>query len=70
MSSDQIHHGHVIGFDAHAGLGEIRDDDGRVWPFHCVAISDGSRSIEIGAEVSFVTRFHIKREEAFRIEKM
>lgn len=27
---------------------------GRRWPFHCVAIADGSRHVEIGTRVRFV----------------
>jgi len=46
--------GTVCAFDAEAGLGEVRAADGAVLPFHCVAIADGSRSIEVGTEVAFV----------------
>lgn len=43
----------VESFDAEVGLGVIvADDDGR-WPFHCTAIADGSRTIEVGASVFF-----------------
>ncbi|MEY3806579.1 MAG: hypothetical protein RIR69_1391 [Actinomycetota bacterium] len=69
MSAAQIHSGVVTAFDAHAGLGEIRSHNGEAIPFHCVAIADGSRDIEIGAAVEFVVRFHIKRDEAFEIRK-
>lgn len=60
--------GQVVAFDAHAGLGEIQDQQGKAWPFHCVSLSDGSRSVEIGAHVKFVVRFHVMRDEAFEIE--
>jgi hypothetical protein len=60
--------GQVVAFDAHAGLGEIKDQQGTVWPFHCVSLSDGSRSVEIGAHVKFTVRFHVMRDEAFDIE--
>ena len=35
------------------GLGEVTGVDGVVRPFHCTAISDGSRQVEVGAEVEF-----------------
>lgn len=45
--------GVVAEFDAEVGLGLIIDgDDGR-WPFHCTAIADGTRTIEIGTTVRF-----------------
>lgn len=59
--------GRVSAFDAARGLGEIEDDTGTVWPFHCAVIADGSRRIEPGARVSFVTAFHVARDEAFDI---
>lgn len=67
MSTDEPRHGVVVAFDAHTGLGEIRDSDGGLWPFHCVSLADGTRHIEIDTHVAFVTRFHVKREEAFDI---
>jgi cold shock CspA family protein len=45
--------GTVVSFDDPAGLGEVRDDDGVRHPFHCTAIADGSRTIEVGARVRF-----------------
>jgi cold shock CspA family protein len=45
--------GRVVAFDAHGGLGEIAADDGARYPFHCTQLVDGSRIIEIGAEVEF-----------------
>lgn len=59
----------VTAFDGHAGLGEIRGDNGENVPFHCVAIADGSRNIDVGATVEFVVKFHVKRDEAFDITK-
>jgi hypothetical protein len=64
----QRHSGVVVAFDAHVGLGDIKDQHGAVWPFHCVSVSDGSRSVEIGAHVKFTVRFHVRRDEAFDIE--
>lgn len=59
--------GEVTAFDARRGLGEITAADGTVLPFHCAVIADGSRTIEVGAKVSFVTAFHVVRDEAFDI---
>jgi cold shock CspA family protein len=59
--------GTVESFDSHAGLGVVRGDDGAAWPFHCVAIADGSRDIAPGTKVSFTVRFHVARDEAFDI---
>jgi hypothetical protein len=60
--------GQVVAFDAHAGLGDIQDQQGTVWPFHCVSLSDGSRNVDVGTQVTFTVRFHVKRDEAFDIE--
>ncbi len=46
--------GKVERFDAGAGLGEVRADDGRLYPFHCTQVADGSRHIAVGTEVGFV----------------
>jgi cold shock CspA family protein len=45
--------GTVSAFDNHRGLGTITDRRGREWPFHCTAIADGSRTIEVGTAVVF-----------------
>lgn len=62
--------GVIESFDDAAGLGVVRGDDGREWPFHCVSIADGSRTIEQGARVSFDTRFHVARVEAVGITRV
>ncbi len=46
--------GAVESFDRHVGLGQVRAEDGRTFPFHCTEIADGSRDIAVGARVSFV----------------
>lgn len=46
--------GVVESFDADVGLGVIVADDGGRWPFHCTVIADGTRTIDVGAEVGFV----------------
>ena len=45
--------GSVVAFDADAGLGTVRSDDGSEYLFHCVEIADGTRAIEVGATVQF-----------------
>ena len=56
--------GRVTEYDAAAGYGTIADDDGR-WFFHCTVIADGSRTVDKGAEVTFVLEpGHLGRWEA------
>jgi cold shock CspA family protein len=45
--------GTVDTFDERRGLGVIRAADGRTFPFHCTRIAGGSRTIAVGAAVSF-----------------
>jgi cold shock CspA family protein len=45
--------GVVTSYDDAAGLGTITADDGTTYPFHCTAISDGSRTIEVETAVTF-----------------
>jgi cold shock CspA family protein len=40
-------------FDEHRGLGEITGADGVVYPFHCTAIADGTRTITVDTTVEF-----------------
>ena len=40
-------------FDEYVGLGEIEAADGTRYLFHCVEIADGTRTIEVGADVEF-----------------
>ena len=65
--SESRNSGTVSSFDERRGLGEITDDAGQVWPFHCAEIADGSRHIDVGQRVSYVTKFHVAREEAFEV---
>jgi cold shock CspA family protein len=46
-------HGTVAAFDSKRGLGEIRGDDERTYPFHCTKIADGTREIPVGVPVEF-----------------
>lgn len=61
----------VVGsYDERRGLGLV-EQDGRQHPFHCTAISDGSRRVEVGAAVSFVLGpSHGGRHEAVAVTKL
>ncbi|HLT15584.1 MAG TPA: cold shock domain-containing protein [Acidimicrobiales bacterium] len=62
--------GVVTEFDDPRGLGTI-EADGTAYPFHCTAIVDGSRTIEVGTEVTFQVRAgHRGRWEATRVEPL
>ena len=61
--------GVVAGFDEVVGLGVISDATGDEYPFHCIEIADGSRSVEIGAEVSFDLLAKFGRWEAANIRR-
>ena len=56
--------GTVTAFDAERGLGEVTDAKGRRWPFHCAAIADGSRAVQIGTSVMFEVTAKLGRHEA------
>jgi CspA family cold shock protein len=45
--------GVVTEFDEPAGIGTVTADDGEPHFFHCTAIADGTRTIEVGARVAF-----------------
>ncbi len=66
MSNREQCLGRVVEFDVTVGLGVV-SADGRDWPFHCVSILDGTRSIEVGATVTFVLDFCTLRREATHI---
>ena len=42
----------VATFDDHRGYGTLRTADGTELFFHCTALVDGSRTVEVGTEVS------------------
>jgi cold shock CspA family protein len=46
--------GTVATFDAERGVGTVADASGAELFFHCTAITDGSRQIDVGQPVSFV----------------
>jgi cold shock CspA family protein len=63
-------HGTVAAFDERVGLGFVTGDDGREWPFHAVAVADGSRTIAVGTQVDFeVVAGLLGRWEAAIIER-
>jgi cold shock CspA family protein len=59
--------GTVTTFDKAVGLGEITGDDGRIVPFHCIVIADGSRDIPVGTAVEFDLMGKLGRYEATHI---
>ena len=62
--------GRVTEWDEHGGFGTIEAADGRSFFFHCTQISDGSRTIEVGATVRFdIIAGRLGRWEAARVEK-
>jgi cold shock CspA family protein len=61
--------GRVTSFDEHRGLGEITAEDGTLYPFHCTAIADGTRTIAIGTAVEFeVIAGHLGHWESSAIQ--
>jgi len=65
MPTERTLSGTVVAFDADAGLGEVRSDDGHTWSFHCTCIADGSRTVAVGSGVHFrVVAWHLGRWEA------
>jgi cold shock CspA family protein len=56
--------GRVIDFDDHVGLGHVEADNGAVHLFHCVEIADGTRTIDVGAEVEFDVMVKFGDDEA------
>lgn len=61
--------GRVTAFDEERGTGTVEDEeDGAEYPFHCTAISDGSRLIETGRPVVFITHLgQLGRTEAIEV---
>ena len=59
--------GAVVDFDEARGLGFVGGADGLRFAFHCVSIADGTRSIAVGAPVTFTTRPKLGRLEAVDI---
>lgn len=63
--------GVVEKFEFSTGLGVIIDENEIHYPFHCIAIADGTRDIEIDSRVSFeVFPALAGRLEAISVEKL
>jgi cold shock CspA family protein len=45
--------GTVASFDDPRGIGVVHAVGGAEYPFHCTAVADGSRTVAVGAEVTF-----------------
>ena len=59
--------GVVPTFDEATGLGVIDGADGTEYPFHCIEIADGTRTIDPGVEVDFDRLAKLGRWEAANI---
>lgn len=58
----------MVAFDEHRGYGTVRDDAGEERFFHCTAVADGSRTIEVGTRVTYeVVAGRLGRWEAARL---
>lgn len=63
--------GTVESFDEPRGLGVVRGEDGAELAFHCTAITDGTRTIDVGARVRYVVVPGLMgRREAAQVEKL
>lgn len=67
LARGQGRRGTVAAFDAQRGLGTVTDADGEMFTFHCIEIADGTRDIEVGADVSFDLLAKFGRYEAANI---
>jgi len=45
--------GTVAGVDAATGWGRVAAASGVEYPFHCTAVADGTRAVEVGTPVVF-----------------
>ena len=62
--------GTVTEFDQDKGWGMVRAADGTDYWFHCTAIADGTRSIEVGTAVEFeIVAGHQGRWEASNLRR-
>jgi cold shock CspA family protein len=60
----------VASFEPERGVGTVEEEGGDRFFFHCTALADGSRQIEVGRRVLFVVRpGHRGRLEARDLEK-
>ena len=62
--------GTVTSFEEDRGLGTVTDEGGSSFAFHCTAIADGTRAVDVGRLVLFVVRpGHRGRLEARQVVK-
>ncbi len=59
----------MVAFDDLAGLGVVERDDGTRYPFHCIEIADGTRTIAVGTPVAFGLLCKLGRYEAAHITR-
>lgn len=62
--------GTVASFDETVGLGEIATADGRRFPFQCIEIADGTRTIDPGVAVAFRVQVRFGRREAMVVTRV
>jgi cold shock CspA family protein len=63
--------GVVSAFDDQRGLGTVEDGSGSNFDFHCTAITDGSRHIDVGTTVLFaLCTGHLGRIEAADVQPL
>ena len=61
--------GRVVAFNDAVGLGEVERGDGVRFPFHCIEIADGSRTIAVGTSVTFGLLCKLGRYEAGQLTR-
>ncbi|MBW4078684.1 MAG: hypothetical protein HIU84_09300 [Acidobacteria bacterium] len=61
--------GQIQSFDEARGDGAFLSDDGEEFYFHCVVITDGTRTIAVGARATAVRHVgHLGRDELSQLE--
>lgn len=53
MNGEAMASGTVVEFDARRGLGAVERADGARFMFHCTQIADGTRTVPVGAAVTY-----------------
>jgi CspA family cold shock protein len=61
--------GTVVEFDARVGLGTVERNDGQRFLFHCIELSDGTRTIEVPTRVTFNLLCKLGRYEASAVTR-
>lgn len=62
--------GAVVAFDAAVGMGDVERNDGVRFPFHCIELADGTRTIEVGVAVTFQLLGKLGRYEAAAVTRV